>query len=289
MSVVIPAYNARSTIRSTIESVLAQTYRPLEVIVVDDGSSDDTVAIVSAMGDPVRCVAQPNQGAATARNNGIERSRGELIAVLDADDLWKPEKLSAQVALMRADPSIGAVQCGSVFTDYDLHPLSVRPAKAGQVTLDDVLSFRGLPALMSTLLVSRPCLAVAGTQDALVEGKDEWEWAMRLARSCHLASIPDALVVHRVFGASMSRNVDSHIRPGLAALAKLFRDPSLPLSVTKRRAYGSFYRMLAGGYFEARSFGPFVRWGVRAVITDPAQLGHLAGLPARRMRRARTR
>lgn len=140
VSVVIPAYNASPFLRETLASALAQTHRPLEVIVVDDGSTDDTAAIAESFGPPVRVIRQPNQGESVARNRAIDEAAGEWIAFLDADDLWKPEKLAAQLAL--AEPDVVAIQCDvyyfgaesstPVFTDvpeeqrFGLEQLAVR-------------------------------------------------------------------------------------------------------------------------------------------------------------------
>lgn len=114
VSVVIPTYNRASTVPRAIESVLAQTFTDLEVIVVDDGSSDDTeTALREKFGDRIRYLAQSNQGASIARNRGVQESRGEWIAFLDSDDLWEKEKIEWQLkALGQFGP-----QCGGCYTD----------------------------------------------------------------------------------------------------------------------------------------------------------------------------
>src|SRR5271156_960674 len=98
VSVIIPTYNRADKVGKTIESALAQTFTDLEVIVIDDGSSDDTGRVLSEVfGDRIRYFAQTNQGASIARNNGIEAARGEWIAFLDSDDLWEKDKLELQL------------------------------------------------------------------------------------------------------------------------------------------------------------------------------------------------
>jgi len=290
VSVVIPAYNAERWVRETIASVIAQTYRPLEVLVVDDGSTDGTVAIAESFGDPVTVVRQANSGAAAARNAGIARSTGEYVALLDADDLWDPAKLAVQVGELERDRSIGALQCGTAYVDINGRVLEIRrpPRRA---TFWDVVRFRGVVALMSTLLIRRSCIERAGAQETRFEGKDEWEWAMRLARHCGLGGAPDPLVTHRVFAGSMSRDVASHIRPGLAVLEHVFADPTLPAEVRMRRrtAYAAFYTMLAGGYFQARDWSAFARWSLRALRADPTSLAYMLRLPLRSMARALSR
>src|SRR5437868_1326235 len=104
VSVVIPAYNAAQWIEETIATVLAQTYRPLDVIVVDDGSMDETRSAVKKFDDQIRYIHQPNSGVGAARNTGIRSARGEYVAFLDADDLWDAHKVEEQIALLHRCP-----------------------------------------------------------------------------------------------------------------------------------------------------------------------------------------
>ena len=104
VSAVIPCYNAAPFLRETIDSVLNQTHPALEVIVVDDGSTDDSAAIAESYGPPVRVIRQENQGQSAARNRGMDEAQGEWVALLDADDCWLPHKLERQLAVWRASP-----------------------------------------------------------------------------------------------------------------------------------------------------------------------------------------
>ena len=106
VSVIIPVYNGKKFIEEAIKSVFMQNYDPMEIIVVDDGSTDDTSCIVQSFKD-VRYIYQPNQGVAAARNTGIHNSRGELIAFLDADDYWPSNKLDLQVDCLLKHPHVG--------------------------------------------------------------------------------------------------------------------------------------------------------------------------------------
>jgi len=109
VSVLIPTYNRAYILGQTLDSVLAQTYRPIEVIVVDDGSTDGTRELVERYGDAVHYIYQPNAGLAAARNTGLQAARGEFIALQDSDDQWAPWKLAAQVGLMRRFPELALV------------------------------------------------------------------------------------------------------------------------------------------------------------------------------------
>src|SRR5689334_21674594 len=114
VSVVIPAYNAGSTIKATIISVLNQTLSDIEVLVIDDGSTDNTADIVAAFSDTdkrISIIRSVNQGVARARNLGIEKSRGQYIAFVDADDIWHQTKLEKQCAFLQQFPTLGIVYC----------------------------------------------------------------------------------------------------------------------------------------------------------------------------------
>lgn len=109
VSVVIPAYNAERFVLDALRSVLAQDYAPLEILLVDDGSQDGTVALVEREAPSVRIIRQANAGAAAARNTGLREARGDLVCLLDADDGWFPGKLAAQVEHLRLHPEVGLV------------------------------------------------------------------------------------------------------------------------------------------------------------------------------------
>lgn len=114
VSVVIPTYNRSSSVRESIESALAQTHREIEVIVVDDGSTDDTAAVLASYGGRIRAVRQDNAGPSAARNRGFRESRGAILAFLDSDDTWLPDKIARQVALMeRGGPEMACCVCNA--------------------------------------------------------------------------------------------------------------------------------------------------------------------------------
>ena len=126
-SVIIPTYNRAELICKTINNIFQQTYSNLELIIVDDGSTDDTRSKLQRYGDRIRVVTQNNSGPAVARNHGVRVARGEIIAFQDSDDLWKPTKLERQVALLQKDRSIPCCLCnvvlrvvnGREFTSFD--------------------------------------------------------------------------------------------------------------------------------------------------------------------------
>jgi len=294
VSVVIPAFNAAATISDTLASVFAQTLDDFEVIVVDDGSSDGTAQVVSSVRDTrIRIITQPNQGVAAARNTGIEAARGGLVAFVDADDLWLPAKLERQVSLLRADPRAEAVQTAAYFVNSQFRVLSVRPCvdAAAADILPRCLRFENLPAFPSSVLARRESLVEIGMFDPSLVILEDWDLALRFARRGSLRAIEEPLVLYRVHPGNRSRDVGIHIAPGQAILRRLFEDPTLPPEIRRmrRQAYGSFYRMIAGGYLHSGRLATSARWALRAIGQDPRQLGYAMALPLRRIQRAADR
>jgi glycosyltransferase involved in cell wall biosynthesis len=158
VSVVIPAYNAGRTIQDAICSVRAQTYRPIEIVVVDDASTDDTITRVEEMACPDLFVVRnhTNLGGAATRNRGIELARGELVAFLDADDLWSPRKLESQLAALRkqAHPAFSFTSVIQVNEYGETHVLPARSPAADESLADYILK-SGHIVQTSTLLVPR--------------------------------------------------------------------------------------------------------------------------------------
>ncbi len=111
VSVIIPTYNRARTIERAVNSVLAQTWKEVEVIVVDDGSTDQTSEVLKVYGDKIRVIHQQNGGASAARNTGIKAATGEIISFLDSDDEWLPSKTERQVKLLQRTESSGVVCC----------------------------------------------------------------------------------------------------------------------------------------------------------------------------------
>ncbi len=140
-SIIVPAYNAADTIGGTLESLLAQSFTDFEIVVVDDGTPDDTLAVVARYDDPrIRVVRQTNRGLAGARNGGLAVARGAYIGFCDADDLWEPQKLAAHVRHLDESPDVGISFAGSRLIDADGRSLGlVQAPKLRDITALDVL------------------------------------------------------------------------------------------------------------------------------------------------------
>jgi len=199
VTVIIPAYNAAATIARALDSALAQTYGPIEVIVVDDCSQDATGEIVSAYRDKrIRLLCLPrNQGGSGAMNAGIAVARGEYIAFLDADDEWLPTKLAKQVPVLRDNPRATMVNCacrGGDQSGYVAHDWVTPPPGLGKGDL-----WRGL---LAATYIAKPCVVArasalreVGPFDASLRvGEDQDMW-IRLAMAGEVEFVPDVLTV----------------------------------------------------------------------------------------------
>ena len=203
VSIVIPSFNYGRFIEQALRSALAQTFRDFEVIVVDDGSTDDTMQRVRTFGPSVHYVHQANSGAAAARNAGILRSRGEFIAFLDADDIWLPTKLTRQVHVLRsADASVAYTWWSFIDKDGAPLPQVKAPTFAGDV-LSELL--RGCFVTFSMLMVRRSCFDRIGLIDSRLPIAEDWDLLLRLATGGYrFAYVPEVLVKNRLHGASLS-------------------------------------------------------------------------------------
>jgi glycosyltransferase involved in cell wall biosynthesis len=288
VSVVIPAYNSARTVRPAIDSALAQTMNDLEVIVVDDGSTDGTAEVARAVDDRrVNVLVQENAGAAAARNTAIAAASGRYVGLLDADDLWLPHKLERQLELLQSRADVSAVQTGVFNVDDQLRLLAVKRCTQSHDPLLDTLCFRNMPGNMSTLLIERAKFEQMGVFDTSLVILEEWDMHIKCARYCNLQSLAEPLALYRIYPGNRSRDLDIHIEPGFKVLVRLFADPDLPphIASQKRAIYGRFYTMLAGGAFKVGRWRECSRWAGRALLSDPRMLGYMLGLPSRRLRR----
>jgi len=290
VSVVIPAYNAARTVVETIRSALDQTVYHIEVIAVDDGSTDATADLIRAIEDPrVTLVTRENGGISAARNTGIEHARGDWVAFLDADDIWLPHKLERQLEMMAQKPGCMASQGSAYFVDDNLEHPQLRHCVPVADPLLTFLRFQNLPNAASSWIVKHELLDRIGPFDPDLVILQDWELSLRLARYANPLCIDEPLTLYRVHPGNISRNIDIHIDAGFAVLRRLFADPGLPREVKahEREVYARFYTMLCGGMFRVGRWRACIYWGIRAMRTDPRMIVYMAAVPLRRMERRR--
>lgn len=197
VSVIIPVYNGGRYLRAALESVFAQTYRTFEVIVVDDGSIDDSGAIAQSFTD-VRYFLQSNQGVAAARNNGIEAARGEFFAFLDQDDLWTPDKLKLQVEYLLNHPDVDYTLTQQ---KYFLDPGTALPAWFRKELFDPVHT----GWVLGTLVVRRTAFEKVGNFATGYSAANDSDWFFRAkAAAIPMAVVPELLLLKRIHEANES-------------------------------------------------------------------------------------
>ncbi len=221
VSVVVPAYNAAATIGQTLLSVRAQTHAALEILVVDDGSRDATAEIANwhARKDPrIRVIQQQNAGVAAARNAGLLAARGDIVAPVDADDVWRTDKISRHLQVLRGGkPTIALVYDWSAMIDGQGRILSAnrRPRAQGRVLRE--MCRANLPGNGSSVTMRRAAaLEVGGYDPSLrargAQGCEDWKLYMQLAERHEVGVVPEILTGYREVPGSMSGNALEMLR-----------------------------------------------------------------------------
>ena len=227
VSVIIPTYNRRALLLEAVTSVLAQRDCQPEVIVVDDGSTDDTRQALRSLGDRVEYVYQPRCGVAAARNTGARLARGEWLAFLDSDDLWHPQKLAKQLAFHERFPHLGASQTGEIWIRNGLR---VNPCRHHQKPSGDIF-LASLPRCVvspSAVMIRRERFVALGGFDESLTVCEDYDLWLRLGSREPVGLVPEALVTKRGGHADqLSRQFWGMDRFRVAALAKLIESASL--------------------------------------------------------------
>lgn len=234
VSVVIPAHDDERYVAEAIESVLGQTHREVEVIVVDDGSTDATASIARGFGEPVRCVVQANAGPSVARNRGLELARGEYVAFLDADDRFQPERVALLVeALEGASKRAVFATTDAVLWDGErgVRPFRVSTPQAGErdltTFLDETWCYIGILARRDTLM------RVGGFRHELWRCEDYDLWLRLLCGGNTYAYVPGSLYLYRTQTQSLSTDYSRRLRAAYEVGWHALR--TLPLTRGQRR------------------------------------------------------
>jgi len=253
VSVNIPAYNATEFIEETLSSALGQSYRNIEVIVLDDGSTDRTAEIVKKVqksDNRVRYYFQENQGISGARNRLFELSKGEYVAFLDHDDQWLPTKLQVQIALFNQNPDLGIV-FAKALTKYEdgrcIDEFTQRKPKRGKVFYDYLLSLNFMP--LCTVVIKKDVLAKYIPFSKRLCLSEDWELFLRVARDYKFDYLDQPLAIYNARADSlMRRNVLRELEEVSSILDFWSSSDSLVLANYKRRflrakAQFNFYKV----------------------------------------------
>lgn len=286
VSVIIPTYNYGRFIEDALRSVLDQSLPPAEIIVVDDGSTDDTSEVVRQFGEKIQYVRQENAGVCAARNRGVAESSGELIAFLDADDIWEPTKLEKQAAKFCDDPVIGLVHCGMrVFDGATGETLHLLLEGGEDGVAENLLLWEGSSVNVSgsVIMVNRTAFEEIGGFDTRIKCGEDWDFCYRSARKFKVGFVAEPLVHYRSHNAAAHRNVGEMERGMSLFYEKAFADPTV--AHLRRRAYGNFHKVLAGSYFYSGEYRSFMFHAMKSIWMRPENLVYFVMFPARRLAR----
>jgi glycosyltransferase involved in cell wall biosynthesis len=270
VSVVIPAFNRAHSVCAAIDSALAQACDfPIQVIVVDDGSSDDLSGALAAYGDRILLIRHPrNLGAAAARNTGVAHATGDLVAFLDSDDAWLPEKLATQVAAMAENG--WRASCTAFHLDRADGTCIVAPSLgAGTLGVSD-LAWGCFVSPGSTLMFKRSLFSEIGPLDTALGRLEDWDWLLRYARQYPLGFLQQPL-------ARVSASIHRNAQPVLAAVDAMRAAHAPALSPEQRRHFMAALDFeCAAALFRARRYLPAGLAMLKSMARAPADHRGLA-------------
>jgi glycosyltransferase involved in cell wall biosynthesis len=302
VSVVIPTYNRCHLVTDALDSVAQQSWRPLEIMVVDDGSDDNTVEIVDAWakvlrpGVSTRLIRQSRQGANAARNRGVDESAGVFVAFLDSDDIWHPDKIRRQMAILAERPDFGAVYCGVREVDLTTGKSEEERRAYPDGELLDQLLVRDVTAPTSTCVVRRSVFEAAGGFDGSLPARQDWDLWIRISQHSKIGVVPDLLVDLRNHAgprtaSDPTRELRAH-RQILCKYRQLRRERSFLMEL---RALASFHRRAGrvNMYYLRRPFRALAHYSVSVAVwpfspdSYAAIIGWFLPVPWRRALRRR--
>ncbi|MDJ0842745.1 glycosyltransferase family 2 protein [Crocosphaera sp.] len=240
VSIVIPAYNAMKYLPETLDNLLQQTYKDFEVIIVNDGSTDNIKDWLTTISDDrVRLISQENKGLAGARNTGIEKAKGDYIAFLDADDLWEPTKIEKQVKVLDNNPGVGLVYTGVAIIDSNGIP-------TGRIFQEEVegyiwkeLTQKNFVGCGSVAVVKKECFEKVGNFDKnLGSFVEDWDMWLRIAVVYPFKVIKEPLVYYRQHPNSASKKWDAMEKSFEIVIEKAFKTAPKELQYLKSQSYG---------------------------------------------------
>ena len=289
ISVIVPAYNAARTVGTAVDSVLAQSFTDVELIVIDDGSRDDTAVVIGDRDDPrLILVSTENWGVAAARNRGLEVARGSYVAFLDADDVWLRPKLERQHVAMSKN-AVGLSFVSAQVVDDDLCPIGIDSA-VDRSDYTEALLVEGniIAGSASSVMARRELIDEVGGFDPHLSQCADWDLWLRMSVVTSFLPLHEPLALYRGVPGTMSSDPELLERDTFALLDKFFAgSESLAYEPVRKRAYANHSMICAGSYLHAGCLRDSLRCAVSGLRSDPRTAGRLAALPARWADRAR--
>ncbi|MFA5156164.1 MAG: glycosyltransferase [Candidatus Omnitrophota bacterium] len=255
VSVIIPAYNKAAYTLSTVQSVIAQTYKDIEIIVVDDGSTDKTPEILRPFRDSIKYIYKKNAGASSARNLGIRLASGQFIAFLDCDDLYLPDKLSVSIDYLIQNPQAGFVHTAAYFVDENDKVLRVfsHPNSKKTGWISESLILRNF-ICNSTVVARRTCIAKAGLFNESIFTPADWDMWLRFSEYCQAGYIDQPLTKYRIIGSYILNNIERAKNEELTVLREAFKRKPALSPFFKKRALSNVFRRTAVSYLLKENF-----------------------------------
>ncbi len=285
VGVVIPNFNYSKYLPEAIDSVLAQTYPNIEIIVVDDGSTDNSIDILQNYDGKIRVIQQTNSGVSVARNRGVSESRGRFIAFLDADDSWLPRKIERQIERFSTEKDLGLVHVGVNETDAVGNTLKIRrDGMEGAISHELLLLRSAVLGGGSGLMVPRDVYDEVGGFDPKLSTSADWELFYRIASRYPIGFVSDTLVNYRMHGTNMHGNIPRMQSELLYAFGKIFRDEDRAIQSIKRKSYGNLHQVLAGSYYRNGHYLQFLKSAVKSLWFTPNNIKYFAAFPLRAVR-----
>lgn len=208
VSVILPAYNASLTIRDTIKSILNQSYKDFELIIINDGSTDSTVEIIKKFADDrIRLFNFKNKGLPASRNRGIKKAKGKYISFIDADDMWVQQKLEFQYNALLSNPDCDVAYSWSLFIDAAgaiLHP--VKPVEFNGFVFEQLIN-RNFIGSGSNILVSSDAVSKTGYFNTEYKSSEDWDYCLRLSNLFKFVCVPNFHILYRQSPNSMTNNI----------------------------------------------------------------------------------
>lgn len=277
ISVIIPVYNGEKTIETTIQSILNQSFSDLELIIINDGSQDNTLELVEGIQDHrLKVFSYPNAGLSASRNRGIEHASGEYISFIDADDLWTPDKLEAQLKALQDNPKAGVAYSWTHYIDESgqFRRRGSYISATGNVYAKLLLV--NFLESGSNLLIRRQVLAEIGKFDESLFAVEDWDMWLRLAARYDFICVPSPQILYRLSNNSMSANIFKQEAASLIVLERAFQQAPESLRYLKPYSLANMYKYLAGkaleGYPEQRRSFAAARFIGNAVRNEPSLL-----------------
>ena len=269
VSVIIPNYNYARFVGEAIESVISQTYPNIEIIVVNNGSTDNSLEILKEFGDRIYLVNQKNLGQSGARKAGLSKATGDFIAFLDADDIWEPQKIEKQLLLF--SPRTELVYCGiGRFSENSKKRVSIYLPRFRGSCASAFVNQPGVSVVLSgesTAIFTRALLEKVGGFDPELNSAAGWDFFRRCSKFTNFDFVPEVLVNYRIHDSNMSNNGLKTIPDIRSAYKKLFEDKEWALTPKQsRRIVYSLEHAFLKTHLKQRNFKAAIGAGLRMLL-----------------------